>query len=337
MLNVKINANGLVLNFIERYKVWKDYQNFYSNITCEYKIENSEQGIPCYHYTNIKSINQSNSKLIAIDCLTEGIHSKYFFDQYDTSKHYLIFSNGEEYYKVMAEYLIKSIASDRTASVRGGGKFRKHIKSAISRHITKFGKKTMKPTHIPYIIIKSFKEQYINEELSKLTLAIYIANYGNIKMECNGCVSGSLHKKIQKMVKVLSSLKYPNIPISKDDNPYYLDFVKDQLIYLITVDNNRIAEQLYQIIEGEFEDDTYYLDPSVLEIIDMYIKFITHKKSRKIKYTRSAVKTPRAKSRIPVSHTPSPSSSSELGEVRELIYAGGGSSKLRKTRRKRRN
>ena len=250
---------------------------------------------------------------------------------------YLIFSNGEEYYKVMAEYLIKSIASDRTASVRGGGKFRKHIKSAISRHITKFGKKTMKPTHIPYIIIKSFKEQYINEELSKLTLAIYIANYGNIKMECNGCVSGSLHKKIQKMVKVLSSLKYPNIPISKDDNPYYLDFVKDQLIYLITVDNNRIAEQLYQIIEGEFEDDTYYLDPSVLEIIDMYIKFITHKKSRKIKYTRSAVKTPRAKSRIPVSHTPSPSSSSELGEVRELIYAGGGSSKLRKTRRKRRN
>ena len=94
MLNVKINANGLVLNFIERYKVWKDYQNFYSNITCEYKIENSEQGIPCYHYTNIKSINQSNSKLIAIDCLTEGIHSKYFFDQYDTSKHYLIFSNG---------------------------------------------------------------------------------------------------------------------------------------------------------------------------------------------------------------------------------------------------
>jgi hypothetical protein len=94
MLNVKINANGLVLNFIERYKIWRDHQNFYNDITSDYKIENSEQGIPCYYYTDIESINQSNSELIAIDCLTEGLHSKDFFAQYNTSKHYLIFSNG---------------------------------------------------------------------------------------------------------------------------------------------------------------------------------------------------------------------------------------------------
>jgi hypothetical protein len=94
MFNVNIDANDMVLNFIKRYKVWKDHQNFYKNTSLEYKIDYSTEGIPCYHYTDVTSINQSSNKLIAIDCLTEGLHSKKFFDQYDTSKHYLIFSNG---------------------------------------------------------------------------------------------------------------------------------------------------------------------------------------------------------------------------------------------------
>lgn len=96
MQDIKINTSGndLVLNFINRYKIWKDHQNFYSNIAEEYKIDYSEQGIPCYHYTQIESINQNNNKLIAIDCLTEGLHYKKLFDQYNPSNHYLIFSNG---------------------------------------------------------------------------------------------------------------------------------------------------------------------------------------------------------------------------------------------------
>jgi hypothetical protein len=94
MRNVKINANDVVLNFIERYKIWKDHQNFYNHAIEEYKLDHSKQGIPCYHYAEVESINQSNNNLIAIDCLTEGLHSKEFFDQYDPSKHYLIFSNG---------------------------------------------------------------------------------------------------------------------------------------------------------------------------------------------------------------------------------------------------
>ena len=94
MRNVKINANGLVLNFIEKYKIWKDHQNFYNHTTEEYKLDYSKQGIPCYHYTEVESINQNSNNLIAIDCLTEGLHSKKFFDQYNPSKYYLIFSNG---------------------------------------------------------------------------------------------------------------------------------------------------------------------------------------------------------------------------------------------------
>ena len=94
MSDININATDMVLNFIERYKVWKDHQNFYKNTSLEYKIDYSKNGIPCYHYTDVRSINQSGNKLIAIDCLTEGLHSKEIFDQYDTSKHYLIFSNG---------------------------------------------------------------------------------------------------------------------------------------------------------------------------------------------------------------------------------------------------
>ena len=94
MTNININATKSVLNFIERYKVWKDHQNFYSNTTEQYTIDHSERGIPCYLYYDIESINQNNNKLIAIDCLTEGLHCKSSFDQYNTSNHYLIFSNG---------------------------------------------------------------------------------------------------------------------------------------------------------------------------------------------------------------------------------------------------
>jgi hypothetical protein len=95
MITLQIDAgDGLLSIFIERYKIWKDCQNFYNNIAAKYKIENCKQGIPCYHYTDVTSINQSSNKLIAIDCLTEGLHSKQWFDQYDPSNHYLIFSNG---------------------------------------------------------------------------------------------------------------------------------------------------------------------------------------------------------------------------------------------------
>ena len=93
-LEINCDDTLLVNSIIDRYKIWKDCQNFYTNETKNYKISNATTGIPCFHYRDIDAINNSTSSLIAIDCLTEGLHSSNFFNQYDTSKHYLIFSNG---------------------------------------------------------------------------------------------------------------------------------------------------------------------------------------------------------------------------------------------------
>lgn len=240
---------------------------------------------------------------------------------------YHIFTFNEEYFQVMAEYLIKSIAPNMSASVRGGGKVRTN-KSAKSRHTKYDTKKSDRPYKITKIN-QSLKKQCMYEEITKLTLAVYMANY-NINTLRTHSKLDRLHAKLNVLVNVLASFKYPRIPISDNNNPYYVDFITNQLKYLSTVDTNLIAKQLYDIIEGEFEGDTSYFVFNVLEIIDDYIKFITQNKYFKVTVTQSAVKTPRSKSRIPKSFNP-------LREMRSLARTMGGSSNLRKTRRKRKN
>ena len=89
-----IQGDSLVSNFIDRYQIWKDVKNFYNNKTDPYLIYSSEYGIPCFHYDDIDSINNSDSTIIAINCLTEGIHKKSHFIQYRSDRHYIFFSNG---------------------------------------------------------------------------------------------------------------------------------------------------------------------------------------------------------------------------------------------------
>ncbi len=112
-VTLKINASlcGLTEQLIKRYQMWHDYRNFYKPSTSNSKplLENSESGIPCYPYTSINEINQNENSLIAIDCLTEGIHSMYFFKKYNKSNQYLIFSNGTwdiSYYDLKINYRI---------------------------------------------------------------------------------------------------------------------------------------------------------------------------------------------------------------------------------------
>jgi hypothetical protein len=91
MLN--INSSGLVDIFLDRYLTWKDCRQFYQQ-SGPSVIAKDPAGIPAFHYTNIDNINSCNSNIVAIDCLTEGIHCAGFFNQYDPSKHYIIFANG---------------------------------------------------------------------------------------------------------------------------------------------------------------------------------------------------------------------------------------------------
>lgn len=107
-MTLKINASGLVENYINRYLIWRDFQNFYQQETSPV-VEIDPAGIPCFIYNDVDSINAADSDLVAIDCLTEGIHSQSFFKQYRTDKKYIIFSNGhweQSYYQLPIDYVL---------------------------------------------------------------------------------------------------------------------------------------------------------------------------------------------------------------------------------------
>ena len=94
MEKLLINASGLVANFLEKYQIWKDYNKFYNDDNHVSMVEINPHGIPVFHYQDIDKINKSTSSLIAIDCVSEGLHSHPYFSQYSKNKHYIIFSNG---------------------------------------------------------------------------------------------------------------------------------------------------------------------------------------------------------------------------------------------------
>ena len=92
-MTVKINATGLVLNFVNRYLIWRDFQNFTKQHS-EPVVTIDASGIPCLPYHDIQAINAQVSDVVAIDCMTEGIHSQHTFRQYAPNKKYIIFANG---------------------------------------------------------------------------------------------------------------------------------------------------------------------------------------------------------------------------------------------------
>jgi hypothetical protein len=90
---LKINSTGLVDIFLQRYNLWKDCNRFYYNSGPSLVVKDST-GIPVFHQGDISNINACTSDIVAIDCLTEGVHCANKFNQYVNNKHYLIFSNG---------------------------------------------------------------------------------------------------------------------------------------------------------------------------------------------------------------------------------------------------
>jgi len=107
-MTLKINASGLLENFINRYLIWRDFQNFY-NTASEPVAKIAKDGIPCFGYWEINKINASTAPLVAIDCMTEGIHSRKTFDHYRADKKYIIFCNGDwdpTYYDLKIDYVV---------------------------------------------------------------------------------------------------------------------------------------------------------------------------------------------------------------------------------------
>ena len=80
-------------NYLNQYKHWCDAKSFYQSRHIPL-ISIDPAGIPMFYYSNIDQINLSSSDIIAIDCLTEGLHSATYFNQYNKNKHYIIFANG---------------------------------------------------------------------------------------------------------------------------------------------------------------------------------------------------------------------------------------------------
>lgn len=86
-------SNNLLSQFLDRYLNWKHHSDFYNHGPRLIDIQKSKTGIPCFYYKDIDTINQCNHPVVIIDCVTEGKHSRRYFNRYSTNKHYIILSN----------------------------------------------------------------------------------------------------------------------------------------------------------------------------------------------------------------------------------------------------
>jgi hypothetical protein len=93
MKTFELNATGWVIDFLDQYQTWKDYNNFYHPAEKILDIKNSANGIPCIVYTDVDAVNRCDAPVVAIDCVWEGKHAAFWFQQYRTDKHYIIFAN----------------------------------------------------------------------------------------------------------------------------------------------------------------------------------------------------------------------------------------------------
>lgn len=95
MVNFVINDNIVIENLVYKYNLWRKNKKFCQPKFNATEITCSNTGIHCLHYTNIDAINSCQFPVVAINALVEGLHSKDYFDLYDTSKHYIIFCNSQ--------------------------------------------------------------------------------------------------------------------------------------------------------------------------------------------------------------------------------------------------
>ncbi len=81
-----------ITNMFDDYNIWKTNKSFYNG-----RVESTIDwffDLPCFHYSDVASINQCLSNVIVIDNITESVHSKSTFARYDNTKHYVIVSGG---------------------------------------------------------------------------------------------------------------------------------------------------------------------------------------------------------------------------------------------------
>lgn len=94
MFTLSILNNEIIDTLVNKYNLWRKNRLFVNNHTDIPELLIGDNGIPCFYYQDIESINNCTSSTIAVNCLTEGIHCKPIFDLYDPNKQYIIFSNG---------------------------------------------------------------------------------------------------------------------------------------------------------------------------------------------------------------------------------------------------
>jgi hypothetical protein len=96
MNELRINfENSSINEIIKRYYCYKDYCKYYENDNTEpIQFIQDPNGIPCFWFDDIDKINATDSNIVIIDIPTEGIHCADTFNQYDTTKKYILVSNG---------------------------------------------------------------------------------------------------------------------------------------------------------------------------------------------------------------------------------------------------
>ena len=112
LLNIKFNDSGCLRDLlIENYNRYINYKKFVKEIEDATIVSENKNNfiIETYHYNDIENINKINNKIVFIDSVTEGVHSiDEFFNQYNKSNFYVIFSNSiwnKKQYHVNIDYI----------------------------------------------------------------------------------------------------------------------------------------------------------------------------------------------------------------------------------------
>lgn len=110
-LNIKFNDYGLLKDLlIENYNRYINYKKFVNKLENTITIVSNDDNfaIETFFYNDINNINKINNSVVFIDCVIEGIHSIKYFNRYNKSNFYVIFSNSmwnREKYNLEIDYI----------------------------------------------------------------------------------------------------------------------------------------------------------------------------------------------------------------------------------------
>lgn len=111
---IKFNDYGFLRNLLtenyNRYIAYKKFENKSENVTEEVTVVNSNDNFQfkTFNHSDIENINKISNSIVFISCLTEGIHSIDYFNKYNQSNFYIIFSNSvwnRKKYNIKIDYI----------------------------------------------------------------------------------------------------------------------------------------------------------------------------------------------------------------------------------------